>query len=262
MRTRHRRTIGRTCSSRCWTTGGTCSWWLPHHPDVAAIRLALSKLEGYTTNLALPTALPGDLTDVDLVVLHGARRRPRSLLRAFLDRCQRADMPLLVAVTSTTDLNWLGTSGSGVSVTGVRPGSTGRPLTCRRTSPCSPWTRTKPGPSADLPPPWRHRSASSGGQGADVLLKQRIGMVRTDRPLLALRRDGAARKATIVGEGLALAFGRSLDAWQHGPFRRPGAQHRAIPRGAYGPEPVPFEGDDLFSEDEPVRIEAELYNAS
>ncbi|MCB0778752.1 MAG: hypothetical protein KDC03_04275, partial [Flavobacteriales bacterium] len=42
------------------------------HPDVAAIRLALSKLEGYTTSLALPTALPGDLTDVDLVVLHGA----------------------------------------------------------------------------------------------------------------------------------------------------------------------------------------------
>ena len=232
------------------------------HPDVAAIRLALSKLEGYTTSLALPTALPGDLTDVDLVVLHGAPTATVPL-RAFLDRCQRADMPLLVAVTSTTDLNWLGTSGSGVSVTGVRPGSTEASAYVQEDFALFTLDKDEARALADLPPLETPFGEFLADRGADVLLKQRIGMVRTDRPLLALRRDGAARKATIVGEGLWRW--RSADRWMHGSTDHfDGLVHSIVQFLAVHTDRNRFrlKADDLFSEDEPVRIEAELYNAS
>ena len=232
------------------------------HPDVAAMRKALMGLEGYATDLALAAGPPPDLSEYDLVVLHGLPTVAHPL-NAFLMKAERAKLPLLAVVSATTDRAELSDLGIGVSVTGARRSMTeaqgdleeGFALFTLEPDQARALERFPP-----LQVPFGQYQAS---RGAEVMLRQRIGVVRTEQPLIALDPTGERRMGAICGEGLWRW--RLADQQQSGGTEHFDAlMHKLVQFLAVHADRSRFRVNvaDLFAENEPVRMEAELYNAS
>ena len=232
------------------------------HPDVAALRQALSGAEGYVTDVRVPANVPDDLDEVDLLVLHGLPA-PGLPLTGLLERCARAELPVLAIATAGSDLMAWSGMGLGVQVKGRRTGYT--EAEARVAEDVSAFTLEDAQVQAlqRFPPLQVPFAEYQAGPGAQVLLYQRIGVVDTRKPLLVLQQAGQRRMGALCGEGWwrwRMADSRADGQPVHfDALVRKVVQFLALQedRGRFR-----VTVEDLFAENEPVRMEAEVYNAS
>ena len=171
------------------------------HPDVAAIKLAMDAMEGYTTTVTMATKFDGHIKDYDLVILH---QLPSSsiAIQPLLKQIEEANIPTWTILGQLTDLRQVAAMGNGVDIQGGRGSYTDvQPATVPD---FSLFTLDPEDVRAyDRFPPLQVPFAQySLGRSATALMTQRIGSVRTDYPLFAFQAQTARRTAITCGEGL------------------------------------------------------------
>lgn len=232
------------------------------HPDLGAIRNALSGLEGYETTLTFAKDFSGALEEYDLVVLH---RLPslQQPIQPLLVRAAAKGIPLLVVLSQGSDLNAFNTIGAGVQVTGARPTTVDALAAVDKSFSAFTLDEEMVRALERFPPMQVPFGQYELGRSASALVNQRIGAVKTAYPLIAVVQQNDRRMATIAGEGIwrwRLAAQQQYGDQQH--VDR--LIHKLVQYLALKVDKKRFrvEHASAFNSSEAVLFSAELYNPS
>lgn len=232
------------------------------NPDVSALRQALDENKNYETSFALLDRFGGDVSEADLVIFHG------------LGAGSTGAQAVLRKLDARQVGRWF--------ITGATPASAALGLQgLLRLSP-------KPGAANEVTPQlnssfrlfgigpnWASRlrsfppvPAPFGDYGplasGEVLLRQRVGRVETDYPLLAMGEVGGVKTGVFVGEGLW--------RWRLAEFQANESHEvfdamvlATVQYLALRDDKRPFRvtpSQRVYTTSEDVRLQGELYNAS
>lgn len=172
------------------------------HPDIGALRSAISASENYQAEVHLLADFDGSIEGYDLLILHQVpHTHPNS--EALRQKVLQSEVPVFAIVGGQTALRMLSRFALGVDLANHRGSyhDVGGSLAAGFSV-----FKVEEGMSEffrDAPPlkspfgEWRKANS------ADVLLQQRVGSIRTDDPLLLVNRTSSGRKvAALLGEGL------------------------------------------------------------
>jgi hypothetical protein len=229
---------------------------------VAAIRQSLAKLEGYTCEAFVANAFNGDVAVYDLVVLHQLPS-PNAALQPQLQRILEKQVPTWTIIGQNTDFNQLSALAGGLTVSGAQrmtndaQASTAEGFTLFTVDAgtARAWDR--------FPPLQVPIGSYEAGRGMAMLMRQRIGVVRTEYPLMAFDMRGERHSAVTCGEGLwrwRLADQQVNRTQAH--FDE--LVHKTVAYLAVEKDRSRFRVHHArkVGESEPVVFDAELYNAS
>lgn len=232
------------------------------HPDLGALRLALGGLEGYGTDLSFAAEFTGEITDYDLIVLHGLPSAAHSM-QALLTKADGAGIPVCYILGQGMDFNAFNARSTGVEVSASRGSSTDAQASVN--SEFSYFT-LDPEQARDMeryPPLQVPFGQFTLGRSATALAYQRIGVVGTKYPLIAFSQQQERRSAVIAGEGLWRW--RVNDVQRHAaPARFDRMIHKLVQFLAVkvNKERFRVEHAPRYAENDRVVLSAELYNAT
>jgi len=233
------------------------------HPDISAIKSIIEKNENYETTTAYIRSFTQSISAFDLVVLHGlpSNNNPAN---AIMQQITDKGLPALYILSNETNLpsfngaqTLLQINGGGgqtnMSKAEVVPGLTLFTLDDAIMQNV-----------ANLPPITTPFGEYAAGPNSVVLLKQKIGSISTDYPLLVIEQSKAVKRAVFAGEGLW--------RWKLYDFQ-PDNQHETI-QELFGKtlQYLAVKNDkrqfristakNLYYENESITFDAELYNDS
>lgn len=171
------------------------------HPDLGALRSALAGLEGYGAELAYADAYTGDVSDLDLIILHGLPS-PKYPIQALLQKADAAGVPVCYILTSNMDFSAFNARGAGVNVTAARGSMTDAQATVNKDFTFFALDADQQRALERYPPLQVPFGQFELGRSAVALANQRIGMVNTPYPLIAFAQRPDGRSAVIAGEGI------------------------------------------------------------
>jgi hypothetical protein len=234
------------------------------HPDLTALRQALSTGKNNEVEVDYASKFTGKFSDYDLVVLHELPSAKQAI-SSTLDNLQRSKIPTLFilgeraparAVSSAQDLlNFTGTAGAKGNDVSARPVAGFNLFTL----------------SEDLlqalpkfPPLTAPFGKFEVGPGATTVLKQRIGRVDTDFPLIIVGESRGVRTGVIAGSGLW--------QWRLFDFLEYGNHEHFDELVSQLSQYLTIQDDkrrfrvslpeNIFDENEAVQLDAELYNSN
>jgi hypothetical protein len=232
------------------------------HPDVAAIRMAMASLEGYSVEVSLEAEFTGKVQDYDLVILD---RLPssRSAVQPLLQQIVEKKVPTWTILGQQSDMRQVTAMGNGVDIEGGR-GS----YTDAQAAVDPGFTLFTLDPEdirayEHFPPLQVPFAQYTLGRSATALMTQKIGAVRTPYPLFAFQGQGERRTAITCGEGLwrwRLADMQQNSTNAH--FDK--LVQKTVQFLALKQDKSRFRVrlEREFAQNEKVGIDAELYNAS
>lgn len=231
------------------------------HPDIAALRHALTGLDGYTTELAYGDAFTGKVDDFDLVILHQLPSA-RGLAKNALESIRAQGVPAWYFIASGSDFNAMNALGAGVELNAQRGRVTDAQATVNKDFELFTLDPDQARAIERFPPLQVPFGEYQPGKAASVLLTQRVGVVQTATPLMVLQ-QGEQRTAVTCGEGVwrwRLADQQMNQSTAH----FDGLVRKLVQFLAVKLDKQRFrtEHAQVFAENEPVVIRAELYNAS
>ena len=230
------------------------------HPDLGALRLALAGLEGYEVQLAFAADFAGVVEGYDLIVLHQLPSMKNGV-KPLLQRAAAKGIPLLVILGGSTDISAFNDLNAGVRISGTRGAITDVQAAIDPTFSAFTIDPDQVRAIERFPPLQVPFGQYELGRSALSLARQRVGVVRTAYPLITIVQQEQRRMATICGEGIW--------RWRIADKQLFGSQERfdrlahklvqflalKADRKRFRVEHVP-----IFAENEPVLINAELYN--
>lgn len=233
------------------------------HPDIAALREALETNENYEVMVGDEDAFYDNSEDVDLLIMHGGPGR-KGNGNGVIDKAKKAKIPLWLIQTLGTDVQAMSKADLGVDFT-ARGVSSTSDASARPTSGFSffQWSDDAKTLISELPPLQSYFGQAETENGAQVALKQRIGVVDTDQPLWAFKEVNGFKSSVLVGEGLW--------RWRMADFMSKGNHDRFNELIAKAVQYMAAKEDKrffrvysktTFDEDEDILLDAELYDAS
>ncbi|MBX2973295.1 MAG: hypothetical protein KF797_09340 [Flavobacteriales bacterium] len=232
------------------------------HPDLGALRLALGGLDGYGTELAFAADFAGDVSTYDLVILHGLPS-PKHPIQPLLQKADAAGVPICYILALGMDFNGFNTRAAGVQVSAARGSATDAQANVNKDFSFFTLDPDQTRAIERFPPLQVPFGQFELGRSATALATQRIGMVNTPYPLIALSQQQERRTAVIAGEGLWRW--RINDLQQNGDHARfDRLVHKLVQFLALkvNKERFRVEHAPRYSENERVVFTAELYNAT
>lgn len=232
------------------------------HPDIGALRNALSKLEGYEVTVAFADEFSAPVAPFDLLILHALPSLTRPIA-AVLQAAAAKAIPLMVVLGPTVDPKAFNALGCGVQLTGTRAALTDALSAVERGFSAFTMEQEMVRAIERFPPLQVPFGQYDLGRSASALLTQRIGAVRTNYPLLALVDQGERRMATVCGEGIWRW--RIADQQQNGSHDHIDRLiHKLVQFLALKEDKKRFrvEHAAAFNENEALLFSAELYNLS
>lgn len=231
------------------------------HPDLAAIRNALGGLDGYASEFALADAFAGSVEDYDLVVLHqlpSAKGQGKNVL----ERIRAKDLPVWYFLGTETDFAAFGQQGAGVNILAQRGRITDAQASGDPSFPLFTMNAEEVRSIERFPPLQVPFGDYELAKGASSLLTQRVGVVKTATPLIAVQ-QGERRTAVTCGEGF-WRWRLADQQMQQSTVHFDGLVRKLVQFLAVKADKQRFRTDhaQIFAENEPVIINAELYNAS
>ncbi|HEX2617189.1 MAG TPA: hypothetical protein VHL57_06580, partial [Flavobacteriales bacterium] len=232
------------------------------HPDVAALHQAMDGLEGYATDIAYAATFTGKVEEYDLVILHQLPAA-RSAIQPLLQRIVEKSIPTWTILGLNSDLSQVSALGSGVEVSGGQHTYTDAQAAVA--TDLSLFTLEPEDTRAyeRFPPLQVPFGQYALGRGAVAVMTQKIGMVRTSYPLLAIQPQGERHAAVTCGEGLwrwRLADQQQNATTVHfDKLVRKVVQYLALKQDK---SRFRVRHAQEFAQNEPVVLDAELYNAS
>jgi hypothetical protein len=235
---------------------------LAPHPDVAAIHESLTALEGYSAEVAMAAAFTGKPEEYDLIVLH---QLPSgyAAVQPVLQRIVEKNIPTWTIVGQNTAFDQLNDLGNGVEVSGGQRTTNDAQAAVDPAFSLFVFEPDDARAFERFPPLQVPIGSYEISRGASALMLQKVGVVRTPYPLLAVQHQGERHAAILCGEGLwrwRLADQQLFQSHAH--FDK--LVHKLVAYLALKQDKSRFrvKHPPVFSQNEPVLIDAELYNAS
>lgn len=233
------------------------------HPDIAAVREAISINDNYRVDAKLIKEFTGNLQEYNLVIFHQLPALG-GVGQAIVNNALELNIPALFVWGSATDFNAFNALNTGFTLRNFRSNTTDISATFAEGFPFFTLNPETSGMFELMPPLAVPFGDFSFSPGTTALALQRVGNIRTQKPLIAFNRLGEKNKTgLIVGEGIwrwrMTAFGQqgTHDAFNElitKTVQYLGAKEdRSLFR---------VNGDNDFLENENVIFNAELYNAS
>jgi len=236
---------------------------LAPHPDIAALRNSMAENENYEVSVQFINGNESvNLTkDISLMVLHqlpGPRGEGAMLIRQINDQ----KIPVLHILGSQTNLSAWNQTENDLLVQSSRMASNDAQPVAQNTFASFILTNEDADRISKFPPliaPYGNYIIRSE---ADILLKQKIGYVKTDYPLWFFTRSEGVRKGFVCGEGLWKW--RLWDFQQNRQLTFNTLIGKTVQYLASKEDKGRFKINHLkrFSEAEPVIFDAEVYNES
>ena len=232
------------------------------HPDLGAIRFALSGLDGYEAVLAYANDFSGVIDEYDLVILHGLPSVRHNMI-PLLQRASARNIPVLHILAQGMEYNTYNTHAVGVQVIGARQAITDAQAAFNKDFTFFTLDPEQVRAIERFPPLQVPFGQYELGRGATALLHQKVGMVRTQYPLIAIQQQGERRTGVVSGEGLwrwRLADMQMNNTHQN--FDR--LMHKLVQFLALKVNKNRFRVEHApeFAQSDPVIFNAELYNAT
>ncbi|CAH0998949.1 hypothetical protein LEM8419_00244 [Neolewinella maritima] len=235
------------------------------HPDVSALRQSLQTGRNNEVEIAYANRFTGRVQDYDLVVLH---QLPSATQRItpILEVIQQAKLPVCFITGPAVPAPLLNAAQDLVTIGGGGTQVQGNDVSARLVTPFTAFTlsdevsRFLPA----FPPLTAAFDNFSAGPGANVLLRQRIGRVDTEYPLLVVGQDRGVRTGILLGTGLwQWRLYDYLDGGTHDRFDELVSQLTQYLTVQEDKRRFRVSlPENVFAENEPVRLDAELYNSS
>lgn len=231
------------------------------HPDIAAIRDALSSNESYKVTVAMATEFKGKPSDYSLVIFHQlpSTAGGPDLIRSFLDK----NIPALFVWGAQGDFRMFNELGVGFALDNYRMNSTD--VGGQVAEGFSLFTISDKAKNSfrQYPPLTLPFGDVRLGAGYIPFVKQQVGRISTEKPLIAFNRYRDTRIGLIAGEGVwrwrlsAYQQHESHDAYNEWVVKT--AQYLAAREDK---SLFRVSGARDFPENMPVVFAAEVYNES
>jgi hypothetical protein len=229
------------------------------HPDISVIKQSIETNRNFEVKTSLITDLPSlKATDYNLAILYQLSAGSYSKVQTLL----KSKMPLWFIAGTQTDLQGLNTNQKAVKVLAGRPEvqeTFAQPVASFSAFTLSDSSISK---LSKLPPLLAQFGSYEASSSASVLLKQKIGNVATNYPLLAFNDEGGRKIAVLTGEGIW--------RWQLAEFREFGNHHAVEELFNEGVQYLTananrerfrvYPSKNIFDEGENILLNAELYN--
>jgi hypothetical protein len=234
------------------------------HPDITAMRQAFSAGKNNEVDIAYAGKLRARLPDYDLVVLHNLPART-DLIEDVLGQLEQSKTPTLFIMGEDAPASAINRAQDLLSLNGGA-GARGNDVGARPMANFSLFTLSDELRQAlpKFPPLTAAFGEFAAGPGGSVVLRQRIGRVETDYPLLVVGESRGVRTAVLAGTGLWQW--RLFDFLEYGNHDR--FDELLTQLGQY----LTVQEDkrrfrvslpeNIFDENEPVSLDAELYNSN
>ncbi len=232
------------------------------HPDVAAMREALGGLEGYEVEVAYADGFAGAVDGFDLIVLHQLPSGEHSI-QPVIRRAKEKGIPYLLVLGAASDLAAADGLLAGAHMTGPRNATIDAQADVSDRFSLFTIEPDLKKALERFPPLQVPFAQYALGRGAEALAMQRVGVVRTESPLIAVQQLQGLRTAVVCGEGLwrwRLADQQYFGS--HERFDR--LLHKLVQFLAIKAEKKRFrvEHAPLFTSTDAVTMSAEVYNAA
>jgi len=171
------------------------------HPDIAALRYALEGNANYEVDVQLAKGFVGDLNDYSLIIMHQLPSLSSSMTDV-LTKAKEKSKPILYIVGNETNLNNFNLLNAGAQITSKQSA-----LNDAMANVNSDFTLFK----IDIelkellpkfPPLQTPFGEITTSNSAEVLLRQKIGSVSTDYPLLVFNDINGNKSGALLGEGI------------------------------------------------------------
>ena len=235
------------------------------HPDLGALRQSLAGGQNNEVEIIYADRFTGQVKDYDLVVLH---QLPTAVARLtpVLEALRRERVPTLFITGPALPAPILNAAQDLVKVEGAGSQVRGNEVTAQLAPAFSAFTlseelrRSLP----TYPPLTAPFGNFSVSPGATVVLRQRVGRVETAFPLLVVGENGGARTGVLLATGLWQW--RLFDFLEYGDHVRFNELVSQLTQYLTVQEDKRrfrvSVAENIFDENEPVQLDAELYNSS
>ena len=229
------------------------------HPDISVIKQAIETNRNFEVKTSLIAGLSSlKATDYTLAILYQPGAASYSRVQPLLD----SRMPLWYIAGTQTDLQGLNAIQKAVKVSAGRQEvqeTFAQPVTSFSAFTLSDSTLTK---LSKLPPLLAPFGSYEAAPSASVLLKQKIGNIATNYPLLAFNNEDGRKIAVLTGEGIW--------RWKLAEYRQYGSHHAVeelfsgvvqyLTANANRQRFRVYPSKNVFDEGENLLLNAELYN--
>jgi hypothetical protein len=171
------------------------------HPDLGALRTALSGVEGYAVELAYAGDFSGVPAGYDLIVLHNLPGG-KADANSFVESAKAKGIPMLHVLGLGTRMDAYNALLAGVRVSDGRPAVTDAQAVAAKDFATFNLEADLVQAMERYPPLQVPFGQYSLSRSASALAWQRVGLVRTEAPLIAVSQQDGQRSATICGEGI------------------------------------------------------------
>jgi hypothetical protein len=232
------------------------------HPDVAAITESINSSESFEAETMLPDKFNGALNKYSLVILNQLPSQQKDLLQTLGD-IKKQGIPVIYILGSQTDIGAFNRQNTGIKITAM-----GGRTTDAEASDVGNFSlfstddnyKTYAGRLPALATPFGSYQANPS---VSVLFNQKIQSTVTNYPLISFNNTGTEKCCVIAGEGIfRWKLQDYLDHKNHDFFD--GLITKIVQYLAVKDDKSFFRihAANSYKEDEPVEMDAELYNPS
>ncbi|MFA7081758.1 MAG: hypothetical protein WC135_04020 [Bacteroidales bacterium] len=232
------------------------------HPDLSAIKQSIEENENYEVNSFLFNDIPSSFSQYNIAVLHQMPSSNPQQLK-LIQKLRDENIPILFIIGSQTNIPLFSSLSIGLKITGNK--ATQNSATAIFNNNFSLFSISKETENLlnrfpPLQPPFGRYQLSPLTQS---LAYQNVGIVQTDYPLIAFTNDNSTRYGIVVGEGIwRWRLQNYLINQTHDQINE--IIHKSIQYLATKIDKSRFRVicDKVFAENQPIVLDAELYNES
>ncbi|MCA1762602.1 MAG: hypothetical protein ABR574_12040 [Cryomorphaceae bacterium] len=170
------------------------------HPDVFALRRAISSSENYEVEVAFQDKFQGDFDDYDLLVLHQIPSvKTNQITQTSINK---STTPVFAIVGAKTLIDRMPTLGLGVQLNTSKASFNDVAAAVNPSFPLFKLDDDLNDFLIDAPPLLIPFGKWQISNSAETVLKQRVGNIATDDPLLIVNEVNEEKNAVLLGEGL------------------------------------------------------------
>lgn len=169
------------------------------HPDIRAMKLGIESKNSYEVRTGIVDEFDGDLSELDLLILHRLPSRSFPVEELLADAEER-DLSTLFVFGKGVDRNAFSRALPGMN---LQEGGRTDEATVMRNSNFKDFDIGKAGQKAEEWPPLMVPFGEwDVGKGVDALFHKQLGQVSTEDPLLGFSEKGGRKFGFLMGEGL------------------------------------------------------------
>lgn len=232
------------------------------HPDISALKQSIQSNEYYEVDTKIYKELPSDFNKYSLIVLHDIPSNNPQHIRD-ISRIREKNIPILYIIGSKTNLQYFNSLNSGIRITSAR--NTRNDAIPKYNQNFTQFSLSQETQDilSDLPPLSSPFGSYDIGNNISVFAYQNISNILTNYPLIAYSSNSQNKEGFIIGEGLWRwrLINYSIKE-NHNSFNELVSKSIQYITTNKNIKPLRLIHQDIFSENQPINIDAELYNES